>query len=620
MQGRLVDERLRSARGTLYLTVLMGLSLWTCGMVARVSFVELFNIPAPTAQSLLEYLGSATDPLSWTRPALEASVARTTKAWAIAVLAGIATFATGIALLSVTLRRRRESGGHGTAKWAIRKDCVEAGLLEGTHTPTSLIIGGWENPGAREGEEPEFLVYSGGLSVMSFAPSGSAKTVSLVIPNLLSYESSALVMDPKFELWQKTAGYRQQELGHKVMYHDPSRMDPGSVRFNSLEEIDIETNACVKEAQLQAEYLIPSSSEKTENKSHFEQAARSLLVGVILFELTRARIEGRRAPSIANLLSSVTNPDRTIREYLLDLTDFDTGPASVSRVVREIATEQLNREEREFNAVLSSLITPLTKFRDPILAAATQRSDFRLLDLVNDEQPVTLYLIARPSDRDRLKHYYGMFINILLRKLTEETGGHGNMRRELLLMLEEFSSLPALPVVKQLMDVMRGYGIKAMFILQDVESLYELYGENETFTSNTQVKIAYTPNKPRTAKLLSDMVGTTTITEETSGSSSKPMGIVPSSQSRNQSVHARALLTPDEIRRMSIAKVDAQQQMIKAGTALIDVAGMPPIKAVQTPYFFNQELLRRSNIRPPESSDTLPGEPETDARMPESVA
>ena len=295
----------------------------------------------------------------------------------------------------------------------------------------------------------------------------------------------------------------------------------------------------------------------------------------------------------------------------MEMTRFKMGSAVVAKVIREIAMEQASREEREFNSILSSLTTPLSKFRDPILAAATERSDFRILDLVDEKKPTTLYLISRPSDRDRLKHYFGMFINILYRKLTEETGGHGNMRRELLLLLDEFSSMPALPVVQQSMDVMRGFGLKALIILQDVESLNALYGEFETFTSNTQVKIAYTPNKPKTARLLSEMVGTTTITEHTKGSSTKAMGIVPNSNSKNEGVHARPLLTPDEIMRMKVATVDAQDRMIEAGTALVFMTGKPPIKALQTPFFYNHELLRRSAIAPPEHSD-LPIEEESE--------
>ena len=294
----------------------------------------------------------------------------------------------------------------------------------------------------------------------------------------------------------------------------------------------------------------------------------------------------------------------------MEMTRFKVGTAVVAKVIREIATEQVSREEREFNSILSSLITPLSKFRDPILAAATERSDFRILDLVDEDKPTTLYLISRPSDRDRLKNYFGMFINILFRKLTEETGGHGNMRRELLLLLDEFSSMPALPVVQQSMDVMRGFGLKALIILQDVESLNALYGEFETFTSNTQVKIAYTPNKPKTARLLSEMVGTTTITEHNKGSTTKAMSIIPDANNKSEGVHARPLLTPDEIMRMKVATVDAQNRMIEAGTALIFMTGKPPIKAVQTPYFYNSELLRRSTIAPPHTSD-LPNQEDT---------
>ncbi|MGJ8530082.1 type IV secretory system conjugative DNA transfer family protein [Maritalea sp.] len=567
--------------------------------------MSFFDINIEQDSSFTAFLSSSLDAFRWSPVALSADPMALMQAWGLGVLTAAATFVAGIGLLSLTLDRPKVKDGHGTAKWATREDCVEAGLLDNNPTGTSLIVGGWLEPDAKKGTVPEYLIYTGAVSVLAFAPSGSSKSVSLAIPNLNSYESSSFVVDLKKDLWKNSAGYRKYELGHRVMFHDPSQMEKGGVRFNSLEEIDIEKNTAVKEAQMQAEYLIPSSPKQSgeDNKSHFEQSARSLLVGVILYELTMANENGSPIPSVNYLLSQVTNPELPFKEYLLEMTKFQVGPAVVSKVIREIATEQAAKEDKEFNAVLSSMTTPLSKFRDPILAAATERSDFKILDLVDEENPTDLYLVLRPSDRDRLSNYISMFINILYRKLTEETGGYGNMRRELLLMLDEFSSLPALPVVQQSMDVMRGYGLKALIILQDVESLNRLYGQYETFTSNTTVKIAYTPNKPKTAQLLSTMVGTTTITEHTRSSSTKTMGIVPNSSNKNEGIHGRPLLTPDEISRMKVATVDSEQRLTEAGDALIFMTGKPPIKGVQTPYFFNEELLRRSKIPPPTVSD-----------------
>jgi len=431
-------------------------------------------------------------------------------------------------------------------------------------------------------------------------------TAALVIPNLLCYESSAFVLDIKGELWESTAGYRKEEMGQIVMFHDPSSENDRGARFNPLDEVDITSISAVRDVQMIAEYLVPNKGDEDNANAHFIDAARSLTVGVILYELALAYEQGGKSTNIATVLSRVTSPGQSFSDYLSDMQSFDQASQSVVRVIREIATEMKAKESREFSGVLSSMTTPLSKFRDPILARATETSDFKIRDLIDQEQGVTLYLTIRPRERDRLADYFALVVNLLFRELTNEKIDDSVYRRKVLMSLDEFTSRPPLPVVSQSMDIMRSYGLKAFIVVQDIESINNLYGDHETFSSNSKVRVAYTPAKLKTAELLSSMTGTATVTDKTVNHQRKNLDVVATSSTESEGIHQRPLMTADEVMRMKIARLDADDRMVEPGESLIFVKGCPPIKAIQTPYFFDDELLRRSRILPPDRSQRIP--------------
>lgn len=506
----------------------------------------------------------------------------------------------------VTYHKKKKLDGHGTARWAKRSEIVESGLLDSKTSNTSIIVGGYRE----KNKKVSYLVHTGPESCLLFAPARSGKGVSLVVPILLSYSKSCFVLDVKGELWEQTAGYRKSGLKNNVLYHDPSSMEEGNSRFNVMAEVRVGTPYAVKDAQLTVEYLIPKDKgDKGGNNEHFVKAAKTLFVGVILYELYKA-LETREEINTTKILSSLTDPELTARDYFSDMMAYENENCMCLKVIRETAAEQMGREDKEFGGVLSSLTTPLGIYRDPILANATSTSDFKIEDLVDHMNPVTLYLIIRPSDRDVLAHYFGLIVNLVCRRLTETLPNKDNPRHELLLMLDEFSSLPALPVVQQSMDVMPGYGVKAFIVLQDYESLKTLYTDSETISSNCKVTIAYTPAKQKTAELLSSMVGVSTVLEKTNTSQRKSgmAGMANDTVSLTDGVHSRALLTPDEIKRMPIAKVkqvDGVYRMTEPGEALLFSRGCRPIKSVQTPWFFDDEMTERAKHEAPEKSDVL---------------
>ena len=148
-------------------------------------------------------------------------------------------------------------------------------------------------------------------------------------------------------------------------------------------------------------------------------------------------------------------------------------------MVLNAAQEMINRDDREASSVLSTAISYLTLYRDPIIAKNTSQSSFHIKDLMQNERPVSLYLVVKPVDKDRLKPFVRLFITQVIRRLADEMKFQNgeqikNYKHRLLLMLDEFPSLGRLQVFEEAIGFIAGYGIKAYLITQDISQLYKI--------------------------------------------------------------------------------------------------------------------------------------------------
>src|SRR5690606_33945109 len=108
---------------------------------------------------------------------------------------------------------------------------------------------------------------------------------------------------------------------------------------------------------------------------------------------------------------------QTTLQTMLNTAHKDGAPHPV---VASCAREMLNKAENELSGVVSTAMSFLSLYRDPIVAKNTEVSEFRIDDLMNHEKPVSLYLIVPPSDKDRLKPLLRLVINQIVRTLTRK--------------------------------------------------------------------------------------------------------------------------------------------------------------------------------------------------------
>ena len=529
----------------------------------------------------------------------------------------------GVALIGAAVRRRNSKQDaanlYGSAQYAELSEIREAGLLpQKGEKGRGVYVGGWINP--KDGHQ-YYLRHNGKEHVIALAPTRSGKGVGLVIPTLLSWEHSVVVLDIKGENWALTSGWRH-ENGHKVLRWDPTDAIEGrSARYNPLAEIRIGTVYETGDVMNVATLLVDPDGKGVEG--HWEQTARSLLIGAITHVVYKARNEGRTG-NLAEVLHELTGDGyedmaNSWKQYD-HKREGDTfyDPSGNVRdnpchpVVEQVANEMLNRAEEEASSVLSTAVAKLGLYTDPIVARNTAQSDFHIKDVMDADAPVSLYLVLNPTNIQRLKPLVRLFISQLVFILMPEMSFSGGQmkapyKHRLLLLLDEFPALGKLGIFEQAIAYFGGWNIKAYLICQDKAQLDAAYGKDESITSNCHVTVAYAPNKVETAKYLSDRLGVTTvIKEQESISYQGGTGFFShKSVTKSQQEVQRAVLTPDEIMRLPGPVKNADQMITEPGDMLVFAAGFPPVYGKQILYFLDKTFSERSRIDAPERSDVI---------------
>ena len=461
-------------------------------------------------------------------------------------------------------REARRAQTFGSARWASKKEITKAGLLG----EEGLILGQYDG---------DYLRHEGPEHVLCFAPTRSGKGVGLVVPTLLTWPGSAVIHDIKGENWHLTAGLRSR-IGQVIRF-DPT--DVHSAAYNPLLEVR-RGEWEVRDVQNVADILVDPEGS-LERRSHWEKTSHSLLVGAILHVLY-----AERDKTLAGVATFLSDPQRTIEATLKAMmTTPHLGEAGTHPVVASSARELLNKSENERSGVLSTAMSFLGLYRDPVVAAVTSRCDWRISNLVDREAPTSLYLVVPPSDISRTKPLIRLILNQIGRRLTEDL--QQAKRHRVLLMLDEFPALGRLDFFESALAFMAGYGLRSFLIAQSLNQIERAYGANNAILDNCHVRVAFSTNDERTAKRVSDALGTATelrAMKNYAGPRLSPwLGHLMVSRSET----ARPLLTAGEI--MQLPPTDE----------IVMVSGVSPIRARKVRYFEDVQLKSRI-LAPPETT------------------
>jgi type IV secretion system protein VirD4 len=481
-----------------------------------------------------------------------------------AYIAGSGGIAAIVAAITMSVWRAREAKRvttYGSARWAELGEIRRAGLLHAE----GVLLGRFRGA---------YLQHDGPEHVLCFAPTRSGKGVGLVVPTLLTWPGSAIVHDIKGENWSLTAGWRAK-FGRVFMF-DPTNSE--SAAYNPLLEVR-RGEWEVRDVQNIADVLVDPEGA-LERRNHWEKTSHSLLVGAILHVLY-----AEPDKTLAGVASFLSDPRRPIESTLRAMMSTShLGAEGIHPVVASATRELLNKSDNERSGVLSTAMSFLGLYRDPVVAQVSRQCDWRIRDLVEGSSPATLYLVVPPSDISRTKPLVRMILNQIGRRLTEDLQSKAG-RHRLLLMLDEFPALGRLDFFESALAFMAGYGLKSFLIAQSLNQIEKAYGLNNSVLDNCHVRVSFATNDERTAKRVSDALGTATelrAMKNYAGHRLSPwLGHLMVSRQET----ARPLLTPGEV--MQLPPEDE----------LVMVSGCPPIRAKKARYYEDPELKAR--ILPP---------------------
>ena len=537
----------------------------------------------------------------------QAVMATVSQGITILAAGGVLSILIPVAIAYIRTRRAKKQRNdlHGSAHWADSAEVKESGVLPDDKNKGGVLLGCVEVD-----RKPVYLRHKGPEHILVFAPTRSGKGVGIVIPTLLSWDESVLVHDIKGENWALTSGFREKVLGQRCIRFAPS--EPGSARFNPLREIRRDGNL-IKDVQNIATIIVDPDGKGLND--HWAKTGFDLLTGVILYVLLSPDVDNDQR--CLSVVQAILSDGGVIREKAEDAAqakggeDVSTGVAAVFEFIRDQALSEstthddehavvgwraaaqaaqsyLNKAPNEASGVLSTALSFLALYRDPLVAENTRISDFTIESLM--QRKTSLYLVVPPSDKDRLKPLLRLVINQVVRRLTEsmefDKSGAGKSRypHRLLLLIDEFPSLGKLDVFEEALAFIAGYGLKALLIVQDLSQLQKAYSRDESIISNCHIRIAFAPNKIETAEMLSKMTGTSTVAHTQRNYSGKRLSVLMDGVSTNEQLVQRPLLTADETMRLPPAD------------ELVFVAGHAPIYAQKILYYADKRLSERQQM------------------------
>lgn len=428
---------------------------------------------------------------------------------------------------------------HGSAYWGSAADMRALGHLPAPDSsgPAAFALG--RAPDAPRGGDDRFR-QSG--HVITFAPTGSGKGTGLVIPTLLEYPGSALVLDVKGENYAVTARQRRA-MGQAVFLLDPYGVTGDATHgFNWLDRVDLDSEDCLADAmQLADACVIPSDKG---GDDHWDDTARDLIRGLVL-HVAGLPADRRHMGEVRRLL---TLPADDLDETLAEMIASEAAFGVVARAANTFS----GMADRERGSVLSSARRHTAFLDDPRIVRALSRSDFTLRDL--KRRPMTVYIVM-PANKLRggNARFVRGLVNDALAGIMADTV---TPFHKVVFMLDEFAQLGRMTAIEDAISLVRGFGLALWLFLQDMDQL-TIYPKRNTFIANATSQF-FSTKELGTAKYVSDSLGKATIEYETAnrgksgGSNYGGSGVAMNrgnSTGASQQYAGRELLTPDEVMR-----------------------------------------------------------------------
>jgi len=371
--------------------------------------------------------------------------------------------------------------------------------------------------------------------LITVAPTRAGKGRCHIIPNLLTWPGSAIVLDVKSEIHAETSGYRANGLGQNILKFAPFELQ--SCRWNPLDPIlalaksKYDANSTPEKVRhLEAEMqdavsllieLMFTPPPGGPREPFWQNAAKSIVQGIVLYVCTAGM--GDEPQDDSKSYSVRTRTMEEMRRLLtLEPDDFNAlleeMKDSRELWVRESASfAKTNiKSAEQWVGVLSEAIVQTRIWSNERVKWVTGATDGAFTKI---REKTTLYICIPPEHLNEYRALFRVLVGTLLNELKKSHSGRRN-ETPVLVVLDEFPQLHNMKPVEDAVSYMAGYGVKMWFFVQDLGQLQHHYPTTwRSIFANCGVQMFFGVNDHETAKLVSDMTGQTTISNETRGTS-----------------------------------------------------------------------------------------------------
>ena len=495
------------------------------------------------------------------------------------------------------LRKKKWKDEFGSARWGDYDDLRPN--KKGKNKIATLDF--LANDGVVIGEVKEKILHDNENTHMSLiAPTRGGKGVGFVIPTLVEgWKQSIVVLDIKKENFNMTSGYRAKAFNNKIIKFEALSDD--SSKYNPLDELGYLTSKEIENARSMATNIVGKINEKD---PHWDIMATNLIAVNICYSFYFKRRIGDKKDKVRARLTDVaefiTDPKAPIQKRMQEYIEGKDKEALLNNEDKEILKKIYNvtdREmiergihpfiakefsffskvnEKEFSSIVSTAKTKLAVFELPTVAKNTSKSDFKIMDLVDGENPVSLYIVVSAGDTDLLAPLLRVIVVQLVDKLTSDIR---KKKWRILFMLDEFTSIGKMAKIEKGLAYSAGYGIKMVLVLQGIDQLTATYGKENGILSSCQTRIFFRPNDNETAEYLHKQLGVKTIRTK-SYSDSK------GGRSKTTNWTHRDLLTLSEI------------SQFPSGKSIVLTGIKPPLALDKVLFFERKEMLSASKRQP----------------------
>ncbi|TKD25296.1 type VI secretion protein [Rhodobacter capsulatus] len=472
--------------------------------------------------------------------------------WVNLILAG---FGVAALMLSVTLLGDALTR-FGTTHWQTRAEMKRNGFF--AKPGGGFLLGKLGPPKSKR----PFLVSKTFPHALIVAPTGRGKGVGFVIPNLLTYKGSAVVLDVKGENFRETSRFRAS-MGDKVFRFAPTDWDRPTHRYNPLARIAAMTNPDRQQMELK---LTAKLFLQTEN----EKLSGLLAGGIDLFVAAGLLAFERGVPTIGEIYRITASGGDKQKEYLKRAREVKNTSAKL------IFERMASTNNDTLTSYLSLLMTSgLDTWDNRAIDAATATSDFSFRDI--RRRPHAIYLVVESEMIRPLAPLIRLFFSDLIASLQAQEPGDDEPW-PVMIMLDEFDRLGKMPIVAESIKTLRSFGGNLAIVTQTIPALDEIYGENtrRSLQGGAGVKLYLTPSEQKTIEELSQAVGKTTKRVVTR---SRAVGRNPfEGRSVSERTEDTPLLTEDQARRMDLDEV------------ILVIDAQMPVRARRIKYFEDPAL------------------------------